>query len=81
MSTSSSCRYSPTIAWFESLRSLPENRRHSDLGRVAARFRRDGQEERLARLVESLNRAEIYNGVQKALQHLAAADFPSSNDN
>lgn len=51
-------------AWFDSLAAFPENRRKSELGRVAVQFRDAGQEA-LARLVQSLNEEPIYRMVKE----------------
>lgn len=53
-------------AWFESLAVFPENRRRSELGRVAVKFRSAGQEA-LARLIQSLNEEPIYRMVKEVM--------------
>lgn len=50
--------------WFDTLVSLPANRRNSELGRVAIKFRNAGQEG-LARVVDSLNDESIYQIIKK----------------
>lgn len=50
--------------WFGALASLPENRRYSELGRIASMFRNDGQDN-LADMIMSLYESRIYTMIKE----------------